>query len=289
MVEGERDGWILMAARWPEKIPEFMVDKMAQLDDPRTVQLYRLIDELVEAGMDEDRLAAVADLMAEMAEESAARGELDRQSEDLGDDAFIALIDSFASDAHPMVERLQELMAERGWPGWSRIERAAEGTMSLMSRHVDLTTDGTAIGRCVVLPGRRYTPDGPLLFFAAQVALMRGWDVRQVWWEPPSFDDDAAEVAWVGAELDAAVDGYDGRVLVVGKSSAPSPSPAPRSSVRRRLAHAAPRRARPGRGAPVLPGGAVRRDRRGRPFPAPGRPRRIARASIARPRATTSY
>ena len=66
MVEGERDGWILMAARWPEKIPEFMVDKNAQLEDPRTVQLYRLIDELVEGGVDEDRLSAVADLLAEM-------------------------------------------------------------------------------------------------------------------------------------------------------------------------------------------------------------------------------
>jgi DNA-binding transcriptional MerR regulator len=125
MVEGERDGWILMAARWPDKIPEFMVDKMAQLDDPRTVQLYRLLDELVAVGMDDARLAAVADLMAEMAEAAAARGELDRQSEDLSDDGFVALIDSFASDAHPMVERLQELMAERGWRGWSRIERAS--------------------------------------------------------------------------------------------------------------------------------------------------------------------
>ena len=124
MVEGERDGWILMAARWPEKIPEFMVEKMAQLDDPRTVQLYLLLDELVETGMDEGRLVAVADLLAEMAEESAERGELDRQSEELSDDAFVDLLDSFASDAHPMVERLQELMAERGWRGWIRIERA---------------------------------------------------------------------------------------------------------------------------------------------------------------------
>ena len=126
MVEGERDGWILMAARWPEKIPEFMVDKMAQLDDPRTVQLYRLLDGLVEAGLDEDRLNAVADLMAEMAEESAQRGELDQQSEDLSDDAFVALLDSFASDAHPMVERLRELMVERGWTGWIRMEKAAK-------------------------------------------------------------------------------------------------------------------------------------------------------------------
>jgi DNA-binding transcriptional MerR regulator len=124
IVEGERDGWILMAARWPEKIGEFMVDKMGQLEDPRTVQLYRLIGELLDAGMNDDRLGVVADLIVEMTEESAERGELDRHSEEMSDDAFIALIDSFAADAHPMIERLQELMIERGWTGWSRMERA---------------------------------------------------------------------------------------------------------------------------------------------------------------------
>ena len=86
-----------------------------------------------------------------------------------------------------------------------------------MSRYVDLATDGAAIGRCVVLPGSRYTPDGPMLFFAAQVALTRGWDVRQVWWDVPGLSEDE-EVAWVGDQLDAAVDGYAGRVLVVAKS-----------------------------------------------------------------------
>jgi DNA-binding transcriptional MerR regulator len=126
LVEGERDGWILLAARWPELIPELMVDKMAQLDDPRTVQLYRLIGEMLDAGMDEDRLRVAADLLVEMIEESAERGELDRHSEATGDDAFIALVDSFAAGAHPMIERIQELMAERGWTGWTRIERAAE-------------------------------------------------------------------------------------------------------------------------------------------------------------------
>ena len=125
LVEGERDGWILIAARWPDKIPEFMADKRAQLEDPRTVRLYRLIGELLEVGMDEGRLSEMADLIVEMAEEAAARGELDRQNEEMNDDTFIALLDSFASEAHPMVERLQELMAERGWSGWSRIERAA--------------------------------------------------------------------------------------------------------------------------------------------------------------------
>ncbi len=124
VVEGERDGWILMAARWPETIPALMADKLAQLEDPRTVQLYRLIGDLVELGADEARLNAVADLIAEMSEQAAESGDLERQNEELNDDAFVALIDSFASDSHPLVERLQELVAERGWSGWSRMERA---------------------------------------------------------------------------------------------------------------------------------------------------------------------
>jgi DNA-binding transcriptional MerR regulator len=128
MVEGERDGWILMAARWPERMPELMADKLAQLEDPRTLRLYTLIDELHQKGMDEGRLNAVADLIAEIAEQAAERGDLDRQAEEMDDDAFVGLIDSFASESHPLVERLQELMAERGWSGWSRMERSESGT-----------------------------------------------------------------------------------------------------------------------------------------------------------------
>jgi hypothetical protein len=87
-----------------------------------------------------------------------------------------------------------------------------------VTRYVDLPTDGASLGRCVILPGRRYTPDGPILFFAAQVALMRGWDVRQVWWEVPHMESDDDEVGWVGSELRHAVADFAGRVLVVAKS-----------------------------------------------------------------------
>jgi DNA-binding transcriptional MerR regulator len=124
LVEGERDGWILMAARWPEKMPEFMAVKLAQLEDPRTIRLYRLIGELLELGVDEERLNAVADLIEEMAEQAAARGDLHRQNEEMNDESYVALIDAFASEAHPLIERLQKLMAERGWSGWARMERA---------------------------------------------------------------------------------------------------------------------------------------------------------------------
>ncbi len=124
LVAGERDAWILIAARWPDRIPEFMVEKTAQLDDPRTMQVYRVIGELLETEVDDARLNALADTLAEMAQEAAERGELEQQGEEWSDDTFVALLDAFASDAHPMIERLQELMVERGWTGWTRIERA---------------------------------------------------------------------------------------------------------------------------------------------------------------------
>lgn len=87
-----------------------------------------------------------------------------------------------------------------------------------MTRYVDLPASGEPVGCCVVLPGRQYSPDGPLLFFAAQAAIARGWDVRQVWWDAPARGSGGDEVGWVAGQLEAAVAGYDGRVLVVAKS-----------------------------------------------------------------------
>lgn len=124
MVEGERDAWILIAARWPERIPAFMEEKNAQLEDPRTVRVYRLISELAEDGDDEARLVELADLMAEQLEQYAAEHGLDGQAEVMADDGLIALLDAFAAGAHPMVGRLRELLVERGWAGWIRLERA---------------------------------------------------------------------------------------------------------------------------------------------------------------------
>lgn len=128
LVEMERDGWILIAARWPEKIPELMVEKVASLDDPLLNQLYRAIGGLLTGeGDSEAWLKEAADLLAEMAEQAAARGELDQQDELLADRSFVKLVDTVVQSAGPRVvrlqDRLQELMIERGWSGWTRIER----------------------------------------------------------------------------------------------------------------------------------------------------------------------
>ncbi|MCI4061199.1 MerR family transcriptional regulator [Micromonospora sp. R77] len=122
-VESERDAWILMAARWPEAIPEMMVQKVAQLSNPKVVRLYQLIDRIAENWADEELLAETADLMSELFAQAEAAGELTGQDDVTPDEAFIRLMDSFADAAHPAVARLRELVAERGWVGWTRVEK----------------------------------------------------------------------------------------------------------------------------------------------------------------------
>jgi DNA-binding transcriptional MerR regulator len=123
IIEPERDAWILMAARYPEMIQALMADKVAQLANPKTVRLYQLIGRVAENGADEELLCQTADLLSELLQQAADSGELDRQDEHMPDAAFIGLMDSFADASHPAVGRLRELIAERGWTGWTRIEK----------------------------------------------------------------------------------------------------------------------------------------------------------------------
>jgi DNA-binding transcriptional MerR regulator len=123
MIAAERDGWILMAARWPEKVIEWMPDKVAQLEDPRMVRLYQVLSELMATEGSNDPLAMeAADIMVELAEQAEAAGELN--VDDAGrDDTSLALLDDLADASDKRAERLRDLMRERGWDGWIRNQR----------------------------------------------------------------------------------------------------------------------------------------------------------------------
>lgn len=123
VVDGERDGWILLAARWPEAIPAVIADKVAQLANPKVVRFYRLLGPIAEGGGDETLLRELADLMVELLEEAAAKGDLGRQEDRMPDARFVRMMDAFADGAHPAVVRLRELIAERGWTGWTWFEK----------------------------------------------------------------------------------------------------------------------------------------------------------------------
>ncbi|GAA2129069.1 MerR family transcriptional regulator [Actinomadura napierensis] len=123
IVEGERDGWILVAARWPDHVREFMPGKIAQLDDPRIVRLYRVLSEVFESDAGRGPLLEeAADIMAGLAEQAYAAGQADPGGK-AGDDLLLDLLEALALESDPRARRMVELMRERGWNGWTRLER----------------------------------------------------------------------------------------------------------------------------------------------------------------------
>lgn len=73
------------------------------------------------------------------------------------------------------------------------------------------------VGTAVLVPGRGYPPQAPLLFFAGFALLQHGWRVAQHWWDPPPYESDEQTAAWVRREVEGALPASD-RVLLVGKS-----------------------------------------------------------------------
>ena len=134
IVEGERDGWILIAARWPDQVREWMPGKFAQLEDPRYVRLYRVLSELLDGDADGDaderRMTEVADIMAALADEAYAAGQGDfgegGSGEVADDDLPFDLLDALAVESDPRAKRLLSLMRERGWARWTRLDRLTE-------------------------------------------------------------------------------------------------------------------------------------------------------------------
>lgn len=123
LVGRERDGWILVAARWPGQIAEIMPWKHKQLDDPRIVRGYLLMSQLLDDGDGDDdpRLEEVADLMAEVIEEAYAAGETE-QGDTTQDDLPFDLLNALAAESDPRSQRMVELLRKRGWSGWHRPE-----------------------------------------------------------------------------------------------------------------------------------------------------------------------
>jgi DNA-binding transcriptional MerR regulator len=126
MVAAERDGWILVAARWPDQVEGWIPSKLAELEDPLMARLYRLGSEIFDddKGNDDPRLVEAADILAALAERAFTAGETD--IDDTSDDMPFDLLDALAVESDARVARLRELMRERGWARWTRLERTAE-------------------------------------------------------------------------------------------------------------------------------------------------------------------
>ncbi|MFI2618923.1 MerR family transcriptional regulator [Streptomyces sp. NPDC018584] len=123
IVRVERDGWIPLAAHSPERVPEWAARKGELLDDPRLVDFYVTLGQALDGADDDPRLVELADRLAAYITRVA-----EEQGEDYVDDAdieppFTKLMDALAFDTAPPARRLFELLKERGWAGWTKLER----------------------------------------------------------------------------------------------------------------------------------------------------------------------
>ncbi len=121
MIEGERDAWILVAAQLPEHMSRYMKLKQEQLDYPATVELYRDLAAAIDWEADDPRVAAVADRVVALLEAADAEG-WENHDEEITDE-LAELLDSVFLDSVPIAHRLMKLLEERGWRGWTKLER----------------------------------------------------------------------------------------------------------------------------------------------------------------------
>lgn len=122
LIAGERDAWILVAAQMPEHMPLFMALKEAQLDDAATDELLRDLGDAIGWAPDDPRLPGLADRLVGTLETAE---EVDQATWDDVPipDSLVALLDSVFVDLVPMAPRLIALLEERGWTGWTKLER----------------------------------------------------------------------------------------------------------------------------------------------------------------------
>lgn len=122
-IELERDAWILVAAQIPDQMPALMALKRAQIEDPAVTAMYTDLVEAVDWDADDPRLPAVADRLVAMFEDDAERWSEDQMADFALDAQLVGLLDEVFVNAVPSARRLLRLLEERGWRGWTRLER----------------------------------------------------------------------------------------------------------------------------------------------------------------------
>ncbi len=122
-IEMERDAWILVAAQIPAQMPALMALKRVQIEEPAVTAMYLDLVGAVDWGPDDPRLVELADRLVAMFEEDAERGSGDEVAEFDLDDDLVLLLDEVFVSAVPAARTLLRLLEERGWTGWTKLER----------------------------------------------------------------------------------------------------------------------------------------------------------------------
>jgi DNA-binding transcriptional MerR regulator len=130
-IELERDAWILVAARVPHLIDFVIAQKHEQLDDPDMVKLYSFLSGPIDWPADDPRIVEVADILERLRIRAVEAGET---GADTFDDQFVALMDATVVESSPGARRVLAILEERGWRGWTRIERVPADRLNAQNR-----------------------------------------------------------------------------------------------------------------------------------------------------------
>lgn len=119
-IDLERDTWILIAAQVPHLIDSVMAKKHEDLDAPDVVKFYSLLSGALDWPADDPRIVEIADIAERLAVRAVKAGEM---GPDGADDQFVDLLDATMVESSPGAKQLVAILEERGWRGWTRIER----------------------------------------------------------------------------------------------------------------------------------------------------------------------
>ncbi|MBA2813839.1 MerR family transcriptional regulator [Streptomyces sp. KM273126] len=127
-IELERDAWIMIAAQVPHLIDSVIAKKHEELDDPDMVRLYSFFTGEPDWLAGDPRIVEIADILERLMIRAVEAGEVG--ADDGIDDQFVALMDSTMLDSSPGAARVLAILEERGWRGWTRIERVPADRLS---------------------------------------------------------------------------------------------------------------------------------------------------------------
>lgn len=122
-IDLERDAWIMVAAQIPDGIDAVIAQKHEELNDTDMVRLYHLASSALDwpdDDLDDPRLVEVADILERLMIRAAKAGELGLENTD---DQFVALLDATMLESSPHARRILSILEQRGWKGWTRVER----------------------------------------------------------------------------------------------------------------------------------------------------------------------
>jgi len=127
-IQMERDAWILVAAQIPARMPALMALKRGQIEDPSVVAIYLDLVEAADWEVGDPRLPAFADRLVAMFEQDAENWSEDQIRDFDLDEDLVELLDEVFVNAVPIARRLLRLLEERGWTGWTKLERTGQGS-----------------------------------------------------------------------------------------------------------------------------------------------------------------